>query len=83
MTKHAPIEVIAAMCREADHQDAKGHASEHPVSAWLLIMQAELDEARHDWVTGHGDQDALAEVLQVMTVGLRCLMQHGIVERKA
>ncbi len=79
--RHAPIEIITAMCLEADHQDAKGYSSEHPVSGWLLIMQSEMTEASEAWVRGRGDQDALREVLQVMTVGLRCLQQHGIVTR--
>jgi hypothetical protein len=80
--KHAPSGVITAMCLESDHQDAKGYSSEHPVSAWLLIMQKELNEAMDAWVTGRGDSAALSEILQVMTVGMRCLQQHGIVTRR-
>jgi hypothetical protein len=81
MTKNGPVEIINAMLQEAHYQDAKGYSSTHPVSGWLLIMRGELDEALDAWVTEEGDQEALREVLQVMTVGMRCLMQHGIVAR--
>lgn len=81
--RHAPIEIIAAMVREADYQDRKRGYTSRPVAEWLLIMRAELQEAESGWVKGQGDvEDALREVLQVMAVGMRCLLQHGIVERE-
>jgi hypothetical protein len=80
---YAPITVISAMMREADHQDRKHGYKQHTVPGWLLIMEDELQEARRAWVKGRGDADALCEILQVMTVGMRCLQQHGIVEREA
>lgn len=75
------MDILAAMEGEAAYQDAQGHSPTHPVAAWLLIMQQELREATDAWVGNRGDRAALAEILQVMTVGMRCLEQHGVVER--
>lgn len=80
--KHAPIELMGAIMREMDHQDAKGYSPTHTVEGWVLIMQKEMREVLDAWCTNRGDEAALSEVLQVVTVGMRCLMEHGVVERK-
>lgn len=77
--------IIAAIDRERAYQDNKwGTIQEHPhdVAAWILIMRSELAEAEQGWVKGNGDRDALAEILQVIAVGVACLEQHGVVERE-
>jgi hypothetical protein len=71
-----------AMAREADYQDRKRPPVVRPVAEWLLVMRAELNEAMDDWVEAGDDCAALVEILQVMTVGMRCLTQHGVVERE-
>jgi hypothetical protein len=74
-----------AIERERAHQDKKwGTIRKHPhtVGEWLLIMESELAEAKAGWCKGRGDEDALKEVLQVVSVGVACLEQHGIIERK-
>ena len=76
--------VYAAIGRERDYQDAKwGSLQERPkqVGSWLLIMQGELDEAIQAWQKSRGDEKALEEILQVISVGVACLTQHGVVER--
>lgn len=75
-------EIMAAVMRERDYQDAK-HPGQKPVTGFLLIMRAELDEAIDAWVNSKSGDDAAAlrEVLQVVAVGFQCLEQHGIVER--
>jgi hypothetical protein len=81
----ARIRIVGAICRERDYQDDKwGSLDENPhtVAEFLLIMESELAEAKQAWVKGHGDQDALRELLQVVAVGFACLEQHGVVERK-
>lgn len=75
------LEIAAAMHREADYQDAKWGIRERSIACQLLVMQAELDEAREAFVRGR-DEDALCEILQVMTVGMRALERFGIVERR-
>lgn len=77
-------DVFDAIDRERDYQDAKwGGLSERPrtVAEWLLIMQGELDEAITGWQKSSGDEKALEEILQVISVGVACLTQHGVVER--
>lgn len=83
MNRVAPIEVVAAVMRERAYQDATWGGRPHTVGEWLLILQAEIDEAKQSWVKGRGDADALWEILQVVTVGFACMEQHGIVNREA
>lgn len=76
--------ILKAMKREARYQDDKWGETYHDISGWLLIMEGELKEAKRAWrkLPGSAATDgALREILQVMTVGARCLQQHGIVER--
>lgn len=77
-------EVFYAIERERNYQDDKwGDLEEHPhtVGEWLLIMESELNEAKQGWVKEGGDMSALREVLQVATVAVACLQQHGVIER--
>lgn len=78
------IDVFDAITRERNYQDHKwGTIEQHPhtVGEWLLVIEAELQEAKQGWVKGQGDIDALREILQVASVAVACLEQHGIVER--
>lgn len=77
-------EVFAAIRAERDYQDAKyGSLTERFLSLgeWLLIMEAELDEAKLGFVKSRNPDECLAEILQVVTVGVAALQQHGLVER--
>lgn len=67
---------------ERDYQEQKWGDNPHTVGEWLLIMQAKLDEAKQAWVKNPGDNDALEELLQVVSVGVACLEQHGVVEHR-
>ncbi|RIK26954.1 MAG: hypothetical protein DCC55_39670 [Chloroflexi bacterium] len=73
--------IFQAIARERRYQDDKYGPKPHTVANFLLIMEAELDEAKRAWVKSEGDQNALREILQVIAVGVACLEQHGIVER--
>ena len=73
--------IFQTITRERDFQEQGWGDNPHAVGEWLLIMQAELDEAKQAWVEGHGDNGALKEILQVISVGVACLEQHGVVER--
>lgn len=75
--------VYAAIDRERDYQDRKWGDKPHTIGEWLLIMEAELDEAKAAWSKGVGDDDAKRELLQVIAVGVAALEQHDIIERKA
>ena len=70
-----------AISRERDYQDEKWGDNPHSVGEWLLIVEAELSEAKRAWVKNEGNEDALKELLQAVAVGVACMEQHGIVER--
>lgn len=76
-------QIFEAIQRERAYQDAKWGDKPHEVPGWLLIMRAELEEAMHAWAKGISDREALKEVLQVVAVGVACLEEHGLVERRA
>jgi len=73
--------VFDAISREREYQISKWGQNEHDVPGWLLIMEAELKEAKEAWVKRNGDSAALEEILQVVAVGVAALEQHGPVER--
>mgnify|MGYP001579815676 FL=1 len=73
--------VLAAILRERAYQEEKW-STNHTVGEWLLILEAELAEAKEGWVKGKGNADALREILQVVAVGCACLEDHGVIERK-
>jgi len=82
--KKGILQVFAAIERERHYQDRKwGTIKRHPhsVGEWIMIMNDELREASKAWCGYHGDEEALKEILQVISVGVACLQQHGIVER--
>lgn len=69
---------------ERNYQIKKwGTTKEHPhtVMEYISIMEGELQEAKQGWLKGNGDRKALEEVLQVVSVGVACMEQHGIVTR--
>lgn len=72
-----PIVIFTAMMKEQDYQVAKWGNNPHSISEWLHIMHHELLEA----AMGASEAEMLREILQVMTVGLSCLIDHGVIER--
>lgn len=73
--------VHQAINNEIEYQDAKfGAAKEQSLPGYLLIMKKELEEAEHAWLKGpwNGRNSAMAELLQVVTVGIRALTQYGV-----
>lgn len=75
-------EVISAVHKERQFQDAKwGSIVERPHSLpeWILIAEAELNEAK--WAVikgGSGRNSVRAEIVQVMAVLQAALEQHGV-----
>lgn len=80
---HSGASLIAAVARECKYQNAKYGAPtvrKLTVGDYLQIARGELDEAMSSAADGD-EENALRELLQVVTVGVQCLMRHGIVER--
>ena len=73
--------VFVAIEEEREYQESKWGDNPHTVGEWLLIMEAELNEAKEAWVKGSGDTDALCEILQVASVAVACMEQHNAITR--
>lgn len=76
------LEVMAAISREREFQDRKhGHPSENPhsVGAWLLIAEAELNEAKAACIKGaEGRDNVINEIIQTAATLVACLEQYGV-----
>lgn len=74
-------EVYDAVDDERDHQDAKwGTIDEHghTIGEWILILEAELEEAKRAIIKGGGGRNSvLHEIRQVAAVAIACMEQHG------
>lgn len=81
MTKHLTmVDVLEAVDREIAYQDGKwGPDKEQSLAGYLLIMQVEIEAAIKGWQFNlHDRHSALSNVLQTVTVGLRCLQTYGV-----
>lgn len=76
--------VFEAILREREYQDKKygrvGVDRQPTIGDWILILEEEVSEARLAQVKGRASE-ALCEILQVATVAVAALMQHGVMER--
>lgn len=74
--------VIGAVHKERQFQDAKwGTVDERPhsLAEWVLIAEAELEEAKHAVIKGGSGRNSVrSEMVQVMAVLQAALEQHGI-----
>ena len=73
--------IFEAVDRERDHQDRKyGPLRRHEIPGWLVIMEREIQEVKEAWADGD-ITNAVRELLQVTSVGIAALEQHGVIER--
>jgi hypothetical protein len=84
--KATPGMVIQALLDERMRQDQK-HGSPadnpHSIGAWLLIVEAELNEAKTASIKGGtGHDNVINEIKQIAATCMACLEQHGIEELK-
>lgn len=77
-----PLGVMDNVIIERNYQDSKhGPISTHghTLGEWILIMEAELAEAKEALIKGGEGRNAVRhEILQVVATGFACLEQHGI-----
>lgn len=74
-------DVFKAILEERTHQDRKWGSIEqrpHTIAEWILIAEAELQEAKHAWTKECSDIRALEELLQTAAVIFAALEQHSI-----
>lgn len=77
-------DVLDAIIRERKHQDLRWGTIEenpHEIGQWLAIMRTEGGEAMDSYLSCESE-DALREILQLIAVGVACLEQHGVIERR-
>ena len=73
--------IFEAIDRERDFQDRKyGAGRLHDIPGWIIIMEREILEVKESWADGD-ITNATRELLQVISVGIAALEQHGVVER--
>lgn len=77
-------EVLSAVYKERQFQDAKWGTIEerpHSLPEWILIAEAELEEAKRAVIKGGSGRNSVrAEIVQVMAVLQAALEQHGTTE---
>lgn len=73
---------LNAVVRERAFQDKKhGHPIDNPhtIGAWILVMEAELAEAKAACIKGgEGRNNVISEIIQVAATAVACLEQHGV-----
>lgn len=79
-------EVVNAVIAERVFQDEKwGKVDDNPheIGVWLLLIEAELQEAKMALIKGGKDRNSLrAEIIQVAALCIAALEQHGLVGNK-
>lgn len=72
---------IESLLDERKFQDNKwGTIQDHPhtVGEWILLIEAELAEAKEALIKGGTGRDSvLSEIIQVGALALACIEQHG------
>lgn len=80
------VQAMNAVVDEREYQDQKHGPLDthgHTIGEWILIMEAELQEAKNALIKGgSGRNSVLHEIIQVTAVGFACLEQHGVREIK-
>lgn len=78
-TRH---EVIVALSQERVFQDSKHgsiHQEPHTPAGWMLLIEAELHEARNAVIKGGLGRDSWRhELVQVAALCIAALEQHGL-----
>jgi hypothetical protein len=73
-------DVMLHIKKEISHQDKKwGTDKQQSLPGYILIMQKKIRDAQNGWCSDTpGRNSALSEMLQAVTVGIRCLQEYGV-----
>lgn len=75
-------QAFAAIERERDHQDSKWDG-ETSIGESILLMESYLVQARETWRGERAPETITLDLIrQITAMGIRCMEQHGVVERK-
>lgn len=72
--------IAKAIDYERAYQDSKWGTVEehqHSVEEWIMLIDEYVKKAMYSWIEG-GDKVGLFRVLQITTLGLACMEQHGV-----
>ena len=73
--------IVHAIVTERLHQTDKHGAENHTMGAWMLILEAELNEAKTATIKPRDGRDnVISEVVQVAAVCFAILEQYGVKE---
>ena len=75
-------EVYRAIDKERDHQDLKWNADVHSTGDWIVFMRTYLTQAETRLSKESKTEGALEEIRKVVALGVACMEQNGIVNRK-
>lgn len=82
MPKQTPLAVSVAFCDERRFQDAKHGTIDdkpHTLGEWILIIEAELAEAKLALIKGgKGRDNVISELIQVGACAMGALEEHGL-----
>lgn len=74
-------EAVQSILDERYFQDKKHGTIEvcpHTIGEWILLIEAELQEAKEACIKGGKGRDSvLSEIVQVGALALACIEQHG------
>lgn len=71
-------DVLAAVDAEHRARAAKWGERRRTLGEWITLLDRELREAEDAWATKAGDEEALGELLQVLTLADAALVQHPV-----
>lgn len=75
-------EAVKELEAERDYQDTKWGPVDrngHSIGEWILLLEAELNEAKLALIKGgEGRDNVMHEILQVAALGVAAVQQHGI-----
>lgn len=83
---NSQYDVFNAIKSERTYQDHKWGTIKnrpHDVGTWLLIMRVLMNKAEYAYASGIGEVETLNELRKIVSVGVACMEQHGIIQRKS
>jgi hypothetical protein len=74
--------IVEAVTAERNYQDRTHGTDPHPLGVWIILIEAELAEAKHALVKGGSGRNGLrSEIIQVAALCFAALEQHGLDEQ--
>lgn len=83
---HNRLEVYAAIDAERDYQNSLGpdrtDGNQHTVGDYLIMLDRYVRKAQDEWTDRAGNTSALDQIRKIAGIAVRCMEEHGIVNRE-